>query len=234
MPFGRNARIQLEHGGEDDSVEHYQTVAYWYGLPGACLELTDSLHVGDPADEGSHRYVSPTASAVESLTSRYELGVDNLGGVEIYPESTDTGRHMNGTTEFSVALRPDNVGVLLRRKLDYSHPDQRAEVFVADDISGSTFAHAGFWYLAGSNRVVYSNPPGELDPAAPVVETSNRRFRDDEFLVPRALTEGKSKIRVRIVHAPVAHSLMPGEPLPEQAWSEFRYAVYSWVLPRSP
>ena len=32
MPFGRNAVIRLEHGGLDDSTEHYQTVTYWYGV----------------------------------------------------------------------------------------------------------------------------------------------------------------------------------------------------------
>ena len=35
MPFGKNARIRLEHGGENESTEHYETVTYWYGLPGA-------------------------------------------------------------------------------------------------------------------------------------------------------------------------------------------------------
>ena len=33
MPFGKNAVIHLEHGGENESTEHYETVAYWYGLP---------------------------------------------------------------------------------------------------------------------------------------------------------------------------------------------------------
>src|SRR5206468_3239423 len=83
MPFGKNARIQLEHGGTNESTEHYQSIAYWYGRPGACLRLTDSLHVGDLLDEASHRYDSPTASAVETLSSRYELGVDHLGPTEI-------------------------------------------------------------------------------------------------------------------------------------------------------
>jgi hypothetical protein len=233
MPFGKNARIQLEHGGQNESTEHYQSVAYWYGTPGACLELTDSIHIGDTADETNHRYVSPTASDVETLTSRYELGVDTFGSVEIYPATTDTGRFMTGATEFFVALRPDNLGVLLRRKLDYGYADQRAEVFVSDDADGAPFVHAGFWYLAGSNRAVYSNPPGELDPPAPIAQSSNRRFRDDEFLVPRALTQGRSKIRVRIVHSPDPHPLLPGDQAPAPAWSEFRYAVYSWVLPRS-
>jgi hypothetical protein len=231
MPFGKNARIQLEHGAIDDSTEHYQSVAYWYGLPGACLAQTDALHVGDAKDEASHGYTSPTASAVDSITSRYELGVDHIGATEIYPATTDTGRHMTGTTEFRALLDPHNVGALIRRKLDYAYPDQRADVFVADDRNGAAFAPAGTWYVAGSNSAVYSNPPGETDPASPLVETSNRRFRDDEFLVPSQLTEGRSAVRIRLVFRPVSKPLIPGGAIADQAWSELRYSVYSWVLP---
>jgi len=234
MPFGKHARVQLEHGGVDDSTEHYRTVAYWYGLPGACLVQTDALHVGDPADEQTHRYVSPEASSVDTLTSRYEWGVDHVGTTEIYPATTDTGRHTTGTSEFTLAIDPDNLGVLLRRKLDYAFPDQRAEVYVADDGPCPTFVHAGTWYLAGSTTYVHSSPPGELDPFQPVVETSDHRWRDDELLLPRTLTEGRSAIRVRIVFAPLHQPLVPGAALAPEAWSEYRYTAYVWKLPPAP
>ena len=81
MPFGKNAVIQLEHGGTNESTEHYETVTYWYGLPGASLVQTDELRVGDAASERSHRYVSPDASAPYEITSRYEWGPDTLNGV---------------------------------------------------------------------------------------------------------------------------------------------------------
>jgi len=58
--------------------------------------------------------------------------------------------------------RTTNFGALLCRKPDYGGTDQRAEVCVADH-GASTFAAAGPWYVAGSNRCLYSNPPGELD-----------------------------------------------------------------------
>ena len=38
-----------------------------------------------------------------------------------------------------------------------------------------------------------------------------RRFRDDEFLVPRELTQGKSSVRVRVKFTPVKRSLFPGQ-----------------------
>ncbi len=93
---------------------------------------------------------------------------------------------------------------MLRRKLDYSFPNQRAEVYIAD--AGAWRPHwraAGVWYTAGSNTTVFSHGSGrgELGPAEHVVERSNRRFRDDEFLLPRAATEGAGAIRVGTVHA---------------------------------
>jgi hypothetical protein len=91
---------------------------------------------------------------------------------------------------------------------------------------------AGIWYLAGSNTDVYSSPKDELGATLHVVQTSNRRFRDDEFLIPRELTKGQSAIRIRVKFTPVAIPLFPGHPLAELAWSEMRYTAYSFVMPR--
>lgn len=413
MPFGRRAVIRLEHGGENESGEHYETVAYWYGAPAATLVQTDELKIGDDGSEREHRYDSPQAFEPYEITSRYEWGVDTLpagrdqgeerplaeptdfaefefeahagtyyiwvrgknldgdnmsdavwfqfdegigtdrlaggyahpkgfgnwldrfpantyawssalpqdppqtvtfdhagrhrlrlqprhtghvveqiwlsatqrdlpgptgkpsarvgdivlaaaeanrrrgemqiiedpssqtgrvlrvGGstagrpVEVYPSHTDTGRKTTGVSEFTLKLNPQNFGVLLRRKLDYSFPNQCAEVFVADGDADrpNAFKSAGIWYLAGSNTCVYSNPGEELGATQHVVQTSNRRFRDDEFLVPRELTRGRSAIRVRIRFTPVDIPLFPGRPLPELAWSEIRYTAYCWVMP---
>jgi hypothetical protein len=94
------------------------------------------------------------------------------------------------------------------------------------------FHPAGIWYLAGGNTCVYSNPKGELDPAQHVVQTSNRRFRDDEFLLPRKLTQSRAEIRVRVKFTPVPIPLAPGHPLPELAWSELGYSAYCFVVPK--
>jgi hypothetical protein len=50
-------------------------------------------------------------------------------------------------------------------------------------------------------------------------------------LIPRELTEGRHAIRIRIQFTPVVRPLFPGYPVPELAWSEFRYTAYSFVLP---
>jgi hypothetical protein len=235
MPFGRNARIQLEHGGNNESTEHYETVAYWYGLPAPSLVQTDELIVGDPASERRHRYASPDASPPYQITSRYEWGPDTLNGREIYPAQTDRGRTTKTFSEFTLRIDPSNFGVMLRRKLDYSFPNQRAEVFVADAGAGRReWKPAGIWYLAGSNTCVFSDPGArqELGATQHFVETSNRRFRDDEFLLPLALTGGRNAIRVRVKFTPVSRPLFPGYPLPELAWSEMRYTAYSFVMPK--
>src|SRR5439155_22057576 len=168
MPFGKNARIQLEHGGQNESTEHYQTVTYWYGVNRPSLIKTDELKIGDVVSERAHRYSSPAASEPYEITSRYEWGVDTLNGKEVYPPHTDIGRKTTGVSEFNLKLTPNNLGVLLRRKLDYQFPNQRAEVFVAkvkDGKVAGTFERAGVWYLAGSSTFVYSNPKEEWGPA---------------------------------------------------------------------
>ena len=88
-------------------------------------------------------------------------------------------------------------------------------------------------HLAGSNTCVYSNPPegDELGATRHIVQTSNRRFRDDEFPIPRGLTEGRKAIRVRIRFTPVERPLFPGRRVPLLAWSEFRYSAYCLVMP---
>jgi len=234
MPFGKNAVIRLEHGGLDDSTEHYQTVTYWYGVNRPSLIKTDELKVGNVESERQHAYSSPAASPPYEVTSRYEWGVDTLKGKEIYPTQADTGRTTTGMSEFNLKLTPGNLGVLLRRKLDYQFLNQRAEVFVAKAKDGKlagAFKPAGVWYLAGGNTCVYSNPKGERGETQHVVQSSNRRFRDDEFMLPRKLTEGRSEIRLRIQFTPARIPLFPGQPLQELAWSELRYDAYCFVMP---
>jgi hypothetical protein len=263
MPFGRNARIQLEHGGLNQSTEHYKTVAYWYGAPAASLIKTDELDVGNIASEQAHRYVSPDASPPYEITSRYEWGPETYhteGGkitfpeefrsrprpddrpspgtakvVVAFPEQKDSGRKTTTRSEFTLKIQPANFGVMLRRKLDYQYPNQRATVFIADagpsTKEPSDWKPAGIWYLAGGNTCVYSDAKGELGETLHHVQTSNRRFRDDEFLVPRDLTEGRSAIRVRVDFTPVRRPLFPGHPIPELAWTELHYSAYCFVLP---
>jgi hypothetical protein len=122
---------------------------------------------------------------------------------------------------------------MLRRKLDYSFPNQRAEVFIAESPT-SQWHSAGIWYLAGSNTVIYSNAKDELGAAEHKIETSNRRFRDDEFLISRDLTQGKKEIWVRVKFTPVNRPLFPGQSVRDQAWSEMKFTAYCYLQPAKP
>ncbi|HVU33433.1 MAG TPA: hypothetical protein VHE61_08355 [Opitutaceae bacterium] len=77
-----------------------------------------------------------------------------------------------------------------------------------------------------------SHPKSELGAAQQVVEMSNRRFRDDEFLLPQGLTRGRSAIRGRVMFSPVVVPLFRGRPVGELAWSEIRYDASCFVMPR--
>jgi hypothetical protein len=251
FPFGRRAVIGMEHGGINQSTEHYSGVAYWYGIDAPSLHLTDQLDVCDPEDAANHGYDSPTAEPPYTLVSRYEWGPDRTGQQtvgrnqsdsgeqrEIYfPAEEDKVRIMKGGTKFTVTLDPENLGVMLRRKFDYLYPNQGARVSVRA-AGQDTWNAVGEWYTAGSNTCVYSRPTGrnfseaELAPTEHNVITSNRRWREEEFLLPRHFTEGVEKLEVRLEFIPNNKELYPGFPFPAPtAWSESRYWVYCYKMP---
>lgn len=257
MPFGNRAVINLEHGGWNLSKEHYETVTYWYGLPAASLIRTDAINIGDSYSENYHVYRSEHASEVQEIISRYDgLGIDTypesawelrdeerrnryrryIGG-EVIPARLETGRYTRGASEFSVHLEPDNHGALLRRTMDYSFPNQKAAVYVADasdqfNPDEPDWEYVGVWYTPGSNTYVFSPPDGELGKRKYEVQTSNRVFRDEEFLIPARLTRNRSAIRVKVEHIPENRDLYPGYPYPKKsAWTELRYEVFSYIMP---
>ena len=98
------------------------------------------------------------ASDAASLRGRVKKITDNKTGesaleisggtngneVAANPTHTDRGRKTRGASEFTLKVDPKNVGVLLRRKLDYQFPNQRAEVFIAD-VGTDKWQPAGAW-----------------------------------------------------------------------------------------
>jgi hypothetical protein len=176
----------------------------------------------------------------EHLASFIPPDYDKMAGKEIHPMHQEDGRTTKGTTEWNASLLATNRGVLLRRKLDYSYPNQKAAVYVAPVIPGKNenelqWKYAGEWYLAGSNTYVFSRPGGELDARQYNVLTSHRVFREDEFLIPEKLTRDQTNIRIRLKFLPVDQKLFPGHAFPkDNKWSELRYDVYSYCLPAYP
>lgn len=245
FPFGNRAVIQLEHGAVNNSREHYSGVVYWYGVDSPALVLTDELNVCDEKSIKAHAYDSPGADRPYILVSRYEWGPDSWrdekntpGGMQFFPAEEDQVRVMKGESQFTVNLDPANLGVLLRRKFDYVYPNQSAKVWIRPSSSPGAWRYVGEWYTAGSNTCVFSRPGGrnfsdaELKPAEHHIITSNRRWREEEFLIPRELTEGKRNITIKIEHVPIERELFPGQKYPEESvWSESRYWIYCYKMP---
>ncbi|UCD48940.1 MAG: DUF2961 domain-containing protein [Phycisphaerales bacterium] len=235
FPFGKRAVVRLEHGGLNDSTEHYEGVVYWYGTDAPTLVLTDHFHTCDTKiEQREHEYRSPTAGSPYTLVSRYEWGPDHRGARLHFPAEEDQVRTMKGTSRFKMRLDPNNLGVLLRRKFDYQYPNQRANVSVRPDREGSAWRYVGQWYTPGSNTCVYSYPraEGELGQTQHTVITGNRRWREEEFLIPRHSTEGVSRLEIQIEFVPSEKQLFPGHPFPvESAWSESRYWAYCYKMP---
>ncbi|MCP4785388.1 MAG: hypothetical protein GY903_22995 [Fuerstiella sp.] len=199
--------------------------------PGSINEIVLDV-TGASSLHGEFRIVNERAASVGKALEV----AGTTEAFEVYPAHTQVGRVTPGSSEFTLKLRRDNLGVLLRRTLDYKYPNQRGEVYIADaEGDEPEWQSAGVWYLAGSNTFYHSylRKSGELGKSAPVMMSSNRRFRDDEFLIPRDLTEGRSAIRVRVKFTPVEIPLLPGRVVDELAWSEIRYHAYCYVMPEA-
>jgi hypothetical protein len=240
FPFGRNAVIAMEHGIINISHEHYEGCSYWYGVHDAGLILTDEVIVCDEESMQAHHAFSVNAQAPYRLTSRYDWGPheDFPMQREYFPAQSDMVRNTYGVTEFDVTLDPDNIGLMLRKKFDYYMDNQRAKVYVKRE--GQEWAFAGDWYVSGASTTVFSRPGGksftvdELKPTEHHVVEAERRWREEEFLIARELTERASRIRIRFEFVPVQRDLFPGYPYPGQnAWSECRYWVYNYKMPHA-
>jgi hypothetical protein len=127
---------------------------------------------------------------------------------------------------------------MLRRKLDYVYPNQHANIYVR--AAGTTdWKFAGEWYTAGSNTYYHSYPKGkaftedELKMPEPEIIAGNRRWREEEFLIAEEHTKGIEKLEIKIEFIPNKKQLLPGVDFPaESAWSEARYWVYCYSMPK--
>ena len=197
IPFNSHIVLRWEHGPANDVNDHpYRAAVLWYGTPTRTALVTDDFDIGDPASRTLHNYQSPTATYY-TLTAAYEYPVHN-------PLSTATGVSTTGVSTFTMSLDPSNVGAFLRRQFDYASPNQRALVFVDGQ-------PAGTWYTGGY-----------FDGAD--IDGHVRRWREEEFPLPPALTAGKSLITLRV------EFLSTTDP-PDTNWTEFRYKLYSFVMP---
>jgi hypothetical protein len=149
---------------------------------------------GDPHDESQSEIVSNSMPDLAPGATTTLLDVDGpreitaikLSIVGVSPVHSasptydaplpyqDDGRAFTGSSTFTVAVDPNNDGVVLQRRLDHSIADQTANITV-DGQSAGTWADKG--------------------------ADTTYQWRNDSFPLPRALTTGKTKITVKVAFA---------------------------------
>lgn len=171
-PFRTALRMTVEGGSgtRDGRGDRRSGLVFWYGKPEPAMALTDLLDVGDPDSEARHGYTAP-ASDKWDLTSSLEGEFDDV-------PITDNGRTLNGPSQFTVKIVPENQGVLLRRRSDQMKRGQRARV----SVDGQQIAERT-WIAPDCNP--------------------HFRWLEDEFLIPPAYTKEKQQITVHIEPAPI-------------------------------
>ena len=234
MPFGKNARITLEHGGTNESTEHYETVTLLV-RPAGSDARPDRLVPGRRCGQRGGPPL-PLARRVRPVRDHLALRVgrrSSAGARGLSPREWSAGAPRRAPRNSPSSSMPGtsascSAGVSTTRYRT-SAPRSRWRTLGP---GRAAWKPAGTWYLAGSNTCVYSNPRDELGPAQHIAQTSNRRLREDEFLLPLALTKGREAIRVRVRFTPVSRPLFPGRPVPPLGWSEIRYDAFCFLVPR--
>lgn len=168
FPYRSGLRFSIQHGADDDVSAHYEAVTFQYRSDEPAGTWTDSIDVGNPSSEDDHGY---------KVTSQTWMGERTF----CYPGENDTklladnGRAYVGSSSFTLAIDSSNRGLLLRRRLDYWAPGQRARV----EVDG---ALAGYFYTPGATPEACC------------------RWRDEDLLISESLTAGKSKIGITIIY----------------------------------
>lgn len=169
IPFHKHIRMTIQHGGVDDVNINAWALAYYYAKP-AKLSLSDTLSPRDIHSMKSHNYSIKGLLYNHSLTSVFE-GENDTASI------TASGSGMDGSVQFTMAVDPNNQGVLLRRMFDQNVPSQSALVYVNGALVGN-------WYYAGGN--------------------SSERWREDNFKIPYSYTAGLSNLNIKIQYQPTA------------------------------
>lgn len=108
--FLDGVRCGIEHGGTNDTVSDYTSLAYYYHRPGPGLKSTDRLPIGDAAAEAAH-HLEASGAMRGTVTGFFEGDDDD---VEWTFGDLRSGQGISAV----LALDPANSGLRLRRVFD--------------------------------------------------------------------------------------------------------------------
>jgi hypothetical protein len=186
VPYNNHLLFGIEHGGVDEEPGDYSCVAYYYQVDESRIEMTDELDVGNAASEGIHGYKNEGETWNGASIFFFEGDRDGqlvaplplVGPPIVLPPEysgesvTEDGRTFKTSSSFNVTIDESNLGVKLRRMLDYGTAHQQAEVYV----NGVKMASP--WYTPGKN--------------------SNKRWLENDYEIPYEYTAGKSALNIEI------------------------------------
>ncbi|MFD0365476.1 DUF2961 domain-containing protein [Nocardia sp. GCM10030253] len=160
VDYRSGLRFGIEHGTENEEQAEYGSVAFLYTQTTTeTMARGDDVDVPDPVDSAEPE------STEYPLTGRYEGDLDDIG-ISAHVLAT---RH---PITVRLPIRPDNIGVLLRRTSDQAIGYQSAAVLVDGEPVGT-------WLQPRQNPV--------------------RQWLDDTYPLPRRVTAGKDVISVTFV-----------------------------------
>ncbi len=117
------------------------------------------------------------------------------GDDDLIPVTFGSGSNTSGTIQFKASVNPQNSGIVIRRSSDQNTPKQQADV----SVNG---LFVGTWYTAGNNV--------------------SKRWRDDDFVIPGAITSGQSNLNITLV------------PTNGVLWNAYKYQIYQRGIISSP
>jgi hypothetical protein len=166
--FNSSISVGIEHGlvGTDVAEKNqvYTSLALWYGLDDSVLQPADTFDAGNGPSELSHLYSVTGLKWSGGVQSSYE-------GEKGLQRFSDNGHSLDGSSQFTLNINPNNAGVLIRRRLNYGDLNQLGRLYIDGQL-------VGLWFSPGQN--------------------SFEQWRDEDFLIPASYTKGKSSLKVRI------------------------------------
>ena len=162
-------RFGIEHGKRNMVQPDYSSTAFLYAQPDETVASGDEIDATDLVSRIMHTYTDSDA-AEQMLISTYE-GSDDTRTV------AGSVRTTQKPITFDAQIRPDNHGVLLRRRSDQATGYQSASVAIDGVVIGD-------WLQTRSNTF--------------------HRWLDDTYLVPEFVTAGKTRITIALTPTPSA------------------------------
>lgn len=164
VPFGRSLHFDIARDPADDRTEKGEVALFYYADPHSALVASDEMEVFGERDDHGLRVEGPCQASL--CRSQYE-------GARNGPVVSERGAllYRGGYMTFTMKLCAHCTGAILRRRFEYSFPNQSAHVWVDGE-------YTGVWYDAGCNPVM--------------------RLKESEFLLPEMAVRNKRSLEVRV------------------------------------